>query len=63
LTTKPFRQIADNHSDIFENIDHWVSELDEDKRGRMIGDVLDRELMGDEDQEWSDQESRRREEV
>jgi hypothetical protein len=29
----------------------------------MIGDVLDRELMGDEDQEWSDQESRRREEV
>jgi hypothetical protein len=45
-----------------EVLDQYYSESDEDKRGRLIGDALDRKRMGDEDQAWLDQEARRREE-
>jgi hypothetical protein len=45
-----------------EVLDRYYSESDEDKRGRLIGDALDRKRMGDEDQAWLDQEARRREE-
>jgi hypothetical protein len=42
-----------------EVLDRYYSELDEDKRGRMIGDALDRKRMGNEDQGSLDQEARR----
>jgi hypothetical protein len=45
-----------------EVLDRYFSESDEDKRGRMIEDALDRKRIWDEDQEWLNQESRRREE-
>jgi hypothetical protein len=33
-----------------EVLDQYYSESDEDKRGCLIGDALDRKWMGDEDQ-------------
>jgi hypothetical protein len=45
-----------------EVLDRYYSESDEDKRGRLIGDALDRKWMGDEDQAWLDREARRCEE-
>jgi hypothetical protein len=41
-------------------LDQYYSESDKDKRGHLIGDVLDRKWMGEEDQAWLDQEARRR---
>jgi hypothetical protein len=44
-----------------EVLDLYFGELDEVRRGRLIGEALDRRMMGEWDQEWLDEESRRRE--
>jgi hypothetical protein len=41
----------------------YYNESDNVKRGHLIGNALDRKWMGEEDQEWLDRESKRREEV
>jgi hypothetical protein len=46
-----------------EVLDCYYNELDEVERGRLIGNALDRKWMGEEDQEWLDKESKRREEA
>jgi hypothetical protein len=41
-------------------LDLYFGELDEVERGHLIGDALDRRMLGERDQEWLEAESRRR---
>jgi hypothetical protein len=44
-----------------EVLDLYFGELDEVRRGRLIGDTLDWRILGERDQEWLEEESRKRE--
>jgi hypothetical protein len=44
-----------------EVLDLCFGELDEVRRGRLIGDAIDRRIMGEQDREWLEREARRRE--
>jgi hypothetical protein len=43
-----------------EVLDLYFGELDEVRRGCLIGDALDRRMLGQWDREWLEEESRRR---
>jgi hypothetical protein len=43
-----------------EVLDLYFGELDEVRRGRLIGDTLDRRMVGEQDREWLERESQRR---
>jgi hypothetical protein len=43
-----------------EVLDLYFGELDEVRRGLLIGDTLDRRMLGERDREWVEGESRRR---
>jgi hypothetical protein len=44
-----------------EALNLYFRELDEVRRGHLIGEALDRRMMGERDQKWLDEESQRRE--
>jgi hypothetical protein len=44
-----------------EVLDLYFSESDQDKRGCLIGEALDRKMLGEWDQEWLEEEARKRE--
>jgi hypothetical protein len=46
-----------------EVLDLYFGELDEVRRGRLIGDTIDRRMLGERDREWLEGESRRRDAV
>jgi hypothetical protein len=43
-----------------EVLDLYFRELDGVRRGYLIGDVLDRRMLGERDREWLEEDSRRR---
>jgi hypothetical protein len=43
-----------------EVLDLYFGELDEVRRGHLIGDAIDRRMMGEQDREWLEGESQRR---
>jgi hypothetical protein len=43
-----------------EVLDLYFGELDEVRRGRLIGDAINRRMMGEQDREWLEGEARRR---
>jgi hypothetical protein len=43
-----------------EVLDLYFGELDEVQRGRLIGDTIDKRRLGEQDQEWLERESQRR---
>jgi hypothetical protein len=45
---------------LFEVLDLYFKELDEVRRGLLIGDMLDRRMLGEQDREWVEGESQRR---
>jgi hypothetical protein len=44
-----------------EVLDLYFGELDEVRRGHLIGDAIDRRMMGEQDREWLEREVQRRE--
>jgi hypothetical protein len=42
-----------------EVLELYFGELNEVRRGRLIGDAIDRRMLGERDQEWLGRESRR----
>jgi hypothetical protein len=46
-----------------EVLDLYFGELDNVWRGRLIGDAIDRRMLGERDQEWVERESRKRDAV
>jgi hypothetical protein len=46
-----------------EVLDLYFRESDKVQRGRLIGDALDRRMLGEQDQEWIRRESQRRDAV